>query len=347
MLNFCKCLFVFIYCVSIFSCKQTEKVYTKVELSFDTVCSVQIFTEKDEKTASKILEEVFEKLKELEYIFSPTLKESELFKVNNIAPKIDITVSKEFRYLLEENLKIARLTSGEFNPCVGKLSSIWRELWTSQGKNPELPTKEAIENALKHTDYKSIILSEKTIRKTKPVYLDFGASAKGYATDCIKEILIKNEIKRAVIDLGGNVAVLGKKEKGMLWKIGIKMPILHSNNRVAGYVETFDRAVVSSGNYERFFEKDGKIYHHILSSKTGFPIENELRAVTIISSKATLADILSTSCFVLGAKKGSALLKHFPGVSGIFFFKNGDVLQVNKRGCLFNIIDRELKYIEK
>ena len=343
-------LFLCLFSLFISSCTKREKDYVRVGFAFDTVCSVQIFTKGNEKEANVILDQIFEKLNQLEFIFSPTLKESELSKFNEAPTDVSVKLSDELYYVVKENLKVAKETNGAFNPFLGKVTKLWRPLWQNISESeghPSLPTEADIAGALQRVDYQSIVLQDRTAKKIKDVELDLGASAKGYATDCIKDILLKAGIKRAIIDLGGNIAVLNKKENGDLWKVGIKMPIVHSQGRVAGYLETCDRAVVTSGNYERFVEVEGKLYHHIISGKTGKPVDNELRAVTIVSPNALLADILSTSCFVLGKKEGQKLLKQFPSTFAIFFFKDASVIEVNGEAEHFNIIDNSLRKVKE
>ena len=361
----------FLFSLSFFffsSCKKEERkeeMYQEVTIAFDTVCSIQLFTTKTEKETKPIFEEIFAKVKQLESIFSPTMRDSELFKINLANVGENIQLSKEMCYLMEENLKIAKMTDGAFNPCMGTLTSLWRPLLSADKKDNDkmLPSDEALKEALRHTDYSALLLNSKvedasnehpadeskkaslccSLLKTSFLLIDLGASAKGYATDCIKEIIIKNDIEKAIIDFGGNILVVGKKAANKAWGVGIKMPIVHNEERIAGALEVEDKAVVTSGNYERFFEKDGKIYHHIISSKTGMPVENELNAVSIIANSATEADLLSTACFVLGVEAGSTLMKEFPLVSAVFFLKNGEVVEVNNSKSPFHIIDGNLK----
>ncbi|MGP1437676.1 MAG: FAD:protein FMN transferase [Treponema sp.] len=321
--------------VSFYSCKQKERQIQRVEFAFDTVCQVQIFTSIEEKKAQKILDEVFATLKELENTFSPTRKESELYKLNENTSIKEIPVSKKLHYLIEESLRFAKLTSGAFNPCIGSLTRLWQPLW--QEKDAMLPTKEEIEKALFYTNYNDCIVMDNGIIKKPYMKFDLGASAKGYATDCIKDILIARGIKKAIIDLGGNVFVMQEGEPKM--KVGIKSPLINENTSVAGYVEVKNKAIVTSGNYERFFEKDGKLYHHIISSKEGYPVENELRAVTIISESALISDILSTSFFVLGVEQSKTLLENFPKTSAIFFLKDNSIIEVNNSSSPFNLLD--------
>ena len=327
---------------SFYSCKHEEKQFQRVEFAFDTVCSIQIFTNIEKKEAQSILDEVFAKLKELESIFSPTLKESELYKLNENSSSKEISISAELQYIIEESLLFAQLTSGAFNPCIGHLTKLWQPLWKTEA---ELPTQKEIENALACVDYSACVVTNGNIVKAPCIKLDLGASAKGYATDCIKTILSERGIKKAVIDLGGNVFVMQEDDKSRM-KVGIKSPILYENNKVSGYVEVKNKAIVTSGNYERFFEKDGKLYHHILSSKTGYPVENELMAVTIISDSAMISDILSTSCFVLGVEKSKDLLEKFPEASAIFFLKNNKIVEVNNSLTPFKLLDERFSILK-
>ncbi|MGP1521242.1 MAG: FAD:protein FMN transferase [Treponema sp.] len=321
---------------SICSCKQKERRVQRVEFAFDTVCSIQVFTDNmEEKEVQKILDEAFAKLKRLENIFSPTLKESELYKLNENTSTNGIPLSPELHYLIEESLHFAHITSGAFNPCIASLTKLWQPLWKGEG---DIPTKEEINEALHGVDYTDCVFKNNDIIKTPYIKFDLGASAKGYATDCIKTLLNERGIKKAIIDLGGNIFVAQEQGNSKM-KVGIKSPILHETGKVAGYVEVKNKAVVTSGNYERFFEKDEKLYHHILSSNTGYPVENELRAVTIISDSAMLSDILSTSCFVLGVEKSKSLLENFPEASAIFFLNSNEIIEVNNISSPFKLLD--------
>lgn len=308
------------------ACKQKERRIQRVEFVFDTVCSIQIFTSSQEKEAQDILDEAFAKLKQLEIVFSPTLKESELYKLNENTAVNEIPISLELYCIIEESLHFAHLTSGAFNPCIGSLTKLWQPLWKGESK---IPSRKEIENAFDFVNYEDCTLVNGNILKSPYIKFDLGASVKGYATDCIKTILNEKGIKKAVIDLGGNVLVMQEEDDESKMKVGIKSPIIRESNKVAGYVEVKNKAIVTSGNYERFLEKDGKLYHHIISSKTGYPVENELRAVTIISDEAMISDILSTSCFILGLEASKALLEKFPKVSAIFFLDSDEIVEVN------------------
>jgi thiamine biosynthesis lipoprotein len=147
--------------------------------------------------------------------------------------------------------------------------------------------------------------------------LDLGSIAKGYSLDVVKDILIENGVRHALLDFGGDLHVIGYRPNGQKWRIGIRSPIIGDND-IVGIVEVSDLSIFTSGGYERFFERDGVIYHHILNPKTGYPAESGLLSVTVISRNSTEADALSTASFVLGLEKGRELLERLDGFEGIF-----------------------------
>lgn len=147
--------------------------------------------------------------------------------------------------------------------------------------------------------------------------LDLGAIAKGYIADKIKEFLMEKGVKSAIINLGGNVLCIGGKPDKAPFNIGIQKPFADRKETIA-VMELSDKSIVSSGIYERFFERDGNFYHHILNPKTGYPYDNSLVAVTIISDKSVDGDGLSTSCFALGLEEGMKLINSIENVHAVF-----------------------------
>lgn len=154
--------------------------------------------------------------------------------------------------------------------------------------------------------------------------IELGAVAKGYIADKVKEYLVSEGVKSAVIDLGGNVLCIGEKPDGEPFKIGIQKPFADRSETVAA-VEIAGRSVVSSGVYERYFEKDGKQYHHILDPSTGYPYENGLVAVTVLSEQSVDGDGLSTACFALGLEKGLKLIEQTPDTEAVFITEDGEM----------------------
>lgn len=331
----------------VFACAKEEREFSMASFAFDTVCQIRIFTKKSNTEADAILNAAFEKLRELEVIFSPTKEDSELFKLNREDVGVPIHISQELRYIIEENLKMASLTNGKFNPCMGRLTKIWREKWHTPIEEASPPSPHEIAEALEYVDYNSIAIKEDSLVKTQPIEIDLGASAKGYATDCLEELLRQKGIESAIIDLGGNVKVLGSKWGSSSWKVGLKAPKRRSQGEVAGYVEVSDASIVSSGSYERCFEHNGVLYHHIISAQTGLPIDNELSGTSVISPNAMLADMLSTAIFILGVEESSRLLEQFKDCSAIFFYKDGRVLEVNNNSHPLQLIDDSFTLIKQ
>jgi thiamine biosynthesis lipoprotein len=183
-----------------------------------------------------------------------------------------------------------------------------------------VPPNNEIASVLKLIDYRKIELDAKNLEvrlAMAGMRLDLGAIAKGYSADEVSKILAKHKVKAAVVDLGGNVLVYGKKKDGSAWRVGVQDPRSDRGDYL-GLVTGTTMTVVTSGIYERFFIEDGKRYHHILNPKTGFPVDNGLVSVSIITDKSIDADALSTSVFALGLEKGMALVKSLPGVHAIF-----------------------------
>ena len=175
-----------------------------------------------------------------------------------------------------------------------------------------------IKEALSHVNYKNIVIDGNRIFLSDPkAAIDLGGIAKGYMADRLKEYLIKEGIESALINLGGNILAIGSKPDGTPFNLGIQKPFEKHGVTITS-VKTVDSSVVSSGVYERYFKTDDALYHHILNSKTGFPYNNGLLGVTILSEKSVDGDALSTSCFALGLEDGMKLIQSLDGVDAIF-----------------------------
>ena len=206
--------------------------------------------------------------------------EEEIRRIDNkFSPGAELLEDMEFKYLVDTADSIKDATNGAFNIRLGEVIS----LWGFYDKNYRVPTDESIKDAM-----------------TKPKY-DFGGIAKGYAGDKIKALALKRGIKSGILSLGGNVVAIGEKPDGGKWQVGILNP--KDSSTYVGYVEVSDRSVITSGSYQRRFVENGEVYHHIINPKTGYPAKSGLLSVTIISKDGTLADALSTACFVLGKEK--------------------------------------------
>lgn len=266
---------------------------SKEFFAMDTYMEVDAYGDNGEKAVAKAEKEV----NKLDSILSTGKSTSEISKLNKNKKQV---VSADTMSLIKESVIISKETNGAFNPTIYPLM----ELWGFTTKNYYVPKDNEIKPLLNHMDIDNIKIDESKNEvsfKDSNMKIDLGAIAKGYTSSKIIDIFKENNIKSGMVTLGGNVQVLGKKPDGSLWKVGIQNPI--GEDEYLGVLQTSDKAVITSGGYERNFTKNGKIYHHILDPSNGYPANNGLTSVTIISSDGTLADALSTSLFVMGKDK--------------------------------------------
>ncbi len=298
--------------------KQQQKPLSATAFKLNTVVNVTIYDSCDQK----VLDGVMELCDQYEKIFSRTEEESELFRLNHGELEGEDGFSKVSEPLLELislGLDYGKQSKGAFDISISPVSSLWD--FTSGEKI--LPKEKELEEALDLVRYQDVEVSGNQIRFGREgMGLDLGAIAKGYIADQMKEYLVGQGVKSALIDLGGNVLCVGQKPDGTPFRIGIQRPFAKRSETV-GTIEVTDQSVVSSGIYERYFEKEGQLYHHLLNPKDGFPYDNGLIAVTIISEKSVDGDGLSTSCFALGLEKGMELVNSLPDVHGVFITEDG------------------------
>lgn len=287
----------------------SEEPISATDICFDTIVSIKIWDTDDQK----ILDHCMQMCSDFENLFSRTLEGSEIYAVNH-AQGQPVTVSDDTAELIRRGLEYSRLSKGKFDITIGTLSTLW-DIKNNPGT---IPDEQQIQEAISHVDYNKVSLDGNTVTLEDPeTILDLGGIAKGYIADQLKSYLTSQGIKHAVISLGGNILTIGGKPDGSKFTIGIQKPFAEQNETITT-LEVQDQSVVSSGNYERYFEKDGIIYHHILDPKTGYPYQNDLLEVTIVSDLSTDGDALSTICYALGLKKGMELINNTENVEAIF-----------------------------
>lgn len=294
------------------SLEHTEPI-TGTAFKLNTVVTVTIY----DSTDQSLIDDALALCDKYEALFSRTMESSELYRLNaGTLPKEEdgFVVSPETADLVAKSLEYAQLSDGGFDPAIEPLSSQWN--FTSEEK--VIPDKATLKAALPLVSYEDVTVTGNHIQFARDgMGLDLGAIAKGYIADKMKEFLISEGIKSATINLGGNLLCIGSKPDGTPFRIGIQKPFANRSETI-DIVNITDQSVVSSGIYERFFEKDNQFYHHILNPKTGYPYDNSLIAVTIISDKSVDGDGLSTSCFTLGLEKGMDLINSMPDVHAVF-----------------------------
>lgn len=285
----------------------------KTSLLLDTVVTIQIYDSQDES----ILDGAIDIIKKYDLIFSRTNENSELYKLNHrLLPHdgLSYTISDELADILSHGIRYGNLSNGSFDITIAPILS----LWDFKSDNPILPEQSSIDKAIPLVDYKNIILENNTLTfKNEGIEIDLGGIAKGYIADRIKDYLLEQGVKSAMINLGGNVLCVGSKSDGTPFNIGIQMPYADRNVTIAA-MEISDMTVVSSGIYERYVTIEDKSYHHILNPDTGYPYESNLISVSIISPYSVDGDGLSTTAFALGLEKGMKLIEGIPDIYGIF-----------------------------
>ena len=181
-------------------------------------------------------------------------------------------------------------------------------------------------------DYKKIKIQGNTVCLKDPATkLDLGGIAKGYIADCMKSYLKKHGITKGIINLGGSVLCIGEKDRNVPFTVGIQKPFAEDGTPLFT-LKVKDLSVVTSGTYQRYFRKNGKLYHHILNTKTGLPVQNHLTSVTIISNRSTDGDALSTTAFCMGEKDGLAYIEKLKNTEAIFVLDSGNILKTSGIG---------------
>lgn len=298
------------------SCRRNEPL-SQTGFYFDTVISVTIYDSSKEYT----LDGCFALAAKYENLFSTTVEGSDIRNINQAEGK-PVTVDAETAFLLEKALSYAELTDGLFTPTIAPLSSLWN-FSTITADSMTVPDAEKIERRLAHTDYHILQINGQSVQLTdKEGAVDLGAIAKGYIADQMKAYLLEEGVESALINLGGNILAIGTKPDKESYIVAIQKPFAKTGTAETTVAVT-DCSVVTSGIYERCFEQDGILYHHVLNPHTGYPVENTLASVTILSHSSADGDALSTCCLLLGLEKGKALIDALPDVEALFITKDG------------------------
>ena len=273
-------------------CESSETRITKQSFVFDTVVSITA-NEKDSEHINKALQ----LCSDFELTFSRTNPESELYKLNN---SDIVTLSENMRKVLEFSLNFSEMSDGAFDVTVEPLVSLWD---VKNRKAP--PTSSAISEALKTVGYQNISLEPFSANNST---IDLGAIAKGYVADMMSDYFTSHNVRDVIIDLGGNVAVIGE------FTVGIRNP--SSPDEIFASFTLKDKSAVTSGAYQRYFEYEGKTYHHIIDPRTGYPSDSGIASVTVISPSSMQADAISTAIFISG-EDAISLCNEFPDTDAL------------------------------
>ena len=288
------------------------KGYTDTDFYFDTIISVTVYDMPNDQ-AKAAVDACFEYAAEAEKLYSRTVEGSDTDRINK-ANGEPVEVSDGTVEMLTKALQYSALTDGKFSVTIGALTS----LWDFSQENGTPPEQEDIEAALLTIDDSRLSIDGNMVTLSKSdVAIDLGAIAKGYIADQMRDILTEQGVKSAIINLGGNVLLLGSHSDGSNYVVGIQEPFSDDGTPILT-VEASDMSIVTSGTYQRYFEYEGRLYHHILDTSTGYPAETGLNSVTIIGPSSTDCDALSTACFLLGQEDGLELIETIDGYEAIF-----------------------------
>ncbi|MDQ7050538.1 MAG: FAD:protein FMN transferase [Enterobacterales bacterium] len=274
------------------------------------------FESDSEQLAKSLINQTIQEMQRIDQAMSPFKTTSEISRINRMAAKAPLIISKEMIHLIEKSLYYSRLTKGSFDITFSSLGYLF------DYRNHTKPTKQQKQTLVKYIDYRSVILKpvDSTIYFKHPqIKIDFGGIAKGYAVDQCIDILKANGIKNAFVNAGGDSRVIGRKN-GRLWYVGVRHP--RDANKLIVNIPLENLSISTSGDYERYFTEKGVRYRHIIDPTTGDSARLS-QSVTILADYSIDADALSTSIFILGTEKGLALINRIPGVSAIIVDKEG------------------------
>ena len=296
-------------------CSASVQSYVEEAFALDTFVSVTYYNKKDRQSVLDALE----LCRSYEKVFSCTDSESELYKLNEADY---MEVSDSLLSVIQTALDFSEKSGGKFDITMGGVS----RLYGFSEPAPRVPDAQELQKVLSHTGYGLVTIEGNFVSIADcETVIDLGAIAKGFIADEMQAFLLNQGVKHAIISLGGNILTLGGKPNGEDFKIGIQYPEKDSQQLVST-VRGSDISVVTSGVYERFFEADGRVYHHILDPENGLPAESGLLSVSIVGPVSMVCDALSTVCFTLGADAGMKLMEEFNDYEALFVTQDGEIL---------------------
>ena len=302
------------------ACGGGEETSDSIEC-LDTLCTITIYDQSEDK-AQEIIEQAFDQCEDLEDTLSKTVQGSDVDLINCAEGK-SVKVSDDTIAVIKKGLYYSELSDGAFDITVGRIT----DLWDFKAENPQVPSEDALTEAAATVDYTQVKVKGNKVTLANPeAKLDLGGIAKGYIADQLETVLRDNGVGQAIINLGGNVVTIGSKEDDMGWNVGIERPY-SDRTEIIGAVEMTDETIVTSGIYERMFEKDGTIYHHIIDPSTGMPSTSDVEAVSIMAEDghSVDCDALSTICLLLGQEKGMELIESLDGFEASFMDRDDNV----------------------
>ena len=301
---------------------EAQEIYTKNVVLMGSDFEITI-VEKNDSEANRLINIAIKEISRIESLISSWDKNSQTTLINYNSGIKPVKVDTELFNLISRSIKVSNLSQGAFDISYASLDKVW----FFDKKMQKMPSDDQIANSVAKVGFENIILNEKeqtVFLKLKGMKIGFGAIGKGYAADRAKEILIKNNVKSGIINASGDLTAWGQKPSGEDWMVAIVNPL--NKTKVFSWLPIKNKSIVTSGNYERFINFDGKSYSHIIDPRTGYPSQGIL-SVTIVTENAELADALATSVFVLGEEIGMNMINQLKGVDCIIINSDNKIIK--------------------
>ncbi|WP_099222160.1 FAD:protein FMN transferase [Listeria costaricensis] len=315
-----------------------ENPYSKTEFMMGTVVTLKIY----DKGKEDALDQGFARAKELADkidVNDEATRSTEVDKINAAAGKEAVQVDPDIYYLIKEGIHYSAATGGSKDVTIGPITSLWHIGFPDARK----PSQAEIDARLPLIGYQNVQLNDadhSVYLEKEGMQLDLGGIAKGFIADEIEKVFKKNGVTTAIIDLGGNIVVEGESPKGGDWTVGIQDPF-SPRGSIIGKLPEKNKSIVTSGIYERYLDVDGKKYHHLFDPKTGYPFDNNIAGVTIISDKSITGDGLSSGAFSKGIQEGLKFIEKQKGVEAIFVSKDKKVYLTSGLKDKFELTDKD------
>lgn len=303
------------------SCSRKPLLFRKAKPLLDTFVVLTVASESDER-AGLAIEHTFSRIEEFGEKINFYSEKSELSFINANAGVKAVRVSPDTLEVIAAALSASEKSGGAYDATIGPVM----QLWDFHGKT--VPVEKEIRKRLRFVGYRNVVLDRENstvFLKKKGMLLDLGGIAKGYAADLAVKDLKEQGIDAGIVAIAGDIRVFGQKPDGKEWKIGVKNPRQQSEaDEIIAKLGLRDRAISTSGDYERFFIRDGVRFHHLLDPKTGYPA-GDLRSVSVIAGEGAFADALSTAAYILGREKGLEMIRE-QGMEAILVDSNGTII---------------------
>lgn len=312
--------------------QKMENRHEATTFAMDTVMTFTVIHE----DGDEIIIDAEQEIRRLENLLSVTVESSDISKLNAAAGKEALDMQIDTQVLLAKGKELGEKTGGAFDIAISPIVKAWG--FTEEEHH--VPTQAELDALLPVTDPSDVILDAgKAYLQKEGMAVDLGGIAKGYTSDKVSELLKEKGVESAIVSLGGNVVGIGRKPDGEKWEVALANPL--DANDYCGLISIEDKAVVTSGGYQRFFEENGRKYHHIIDPATGYPAESGLLSVTIISESGTEADVLSTALFVMGLEDALEYWQKNGGFEAIFITEAGEVIATEGADACFAFEGRD------